>query len=256
MTILHALILGLVEGITEFIPVSSTGHLILTSHLLGVPQTDFLKTFEIVIQSGALCAVLWFFVMKLWKEPGYIKKLIVAFLPTALVGFFLYPLVKEWLGNPWIVVWSLILGGIALIVVEWYVHAREHRRLASTAPMTTRESFIVGCAQVLAFIPGVSRSGATIVGGLLLNIPRALIVEFSFLLAVPTILAASGLDLLKSNVVWDSQSLILCAVGFVTAFVSALVVMKWFVRYVSNHSFTLFGIYRIVIAIVFIIIYR
>ena len=249
MDILHAVILGIVEGVTEFLPVSSTGHLILLSDLLGIPQTDVTKSFNIAIQLGAICAVLALYTRSFF-DIEMLKKLFVAFVPTGILGFLLYPFIKGFLlGSPLIVVGALFLGGIALIAFEYYrTPPAEETGLGN---ITYRQSFAVGLCQSLAMIPGVSRSAATIVGGLLMGIPRTTIVEFSFLLAVPTMLAATGYDILKTAHLFSVSDGYVLATGFIVSFIVALLSMKALVRFVRTHSFIGFGIYRIAIAAVF-----
>lgn len=250
MTEFHSLILGIVEGITEFLPISSTGHLILASELLHIPQTNFQKSFEIIIQLGAIASV----VVLYWKtlfNIGHIKKLIVAFIPTGVIGLALYKIVKTYfLGNDAIVLWSLFLGGIALIAFE-RIHKEPADATEGIDTISYRQSFLVGLFQSIAIIPGVSRSAATIVGGLLMGLKRATIVEFSFLLAVPTMLAASGLDLLKNASSFSMDQFGILAIGFITSFVVAMASIKFLLSFIKKHDFTLFGIYRIAAAVAF-----
>ena len=250
MDSLQAIILGIVEGLTEFLPISSTGHLILTNTLLGLPSTEFTKSFEIIIQLGAMCAVVALY-LRSFFDIEIIKRLIVAFIPTGIVGFTVYPFVKDvLLGSPLVVVIALFLGGIALIAFEMLrIQPDESRGDLRSMPFG-RAAFI-GLMQSLAVIPGVSRSAATIVGGLALRMPRAAIVEFSFLLAVPTIAAASGLDLLESYSAFNTSDILPLAVGFVVSFIVALVSLRFLLHYVRNHSFIAFGVYRIVVALAF-----
>lgn len=250
MDALHALILGIVEGITEFLPVSSTGHLILASELLKIQETDFVKTFEIVIQLGAILAVIVYY-FKSFFRVDVLTRLVVAFIPTGIIGLALYKIVKHYLlGNAYVVLAALVLGGIALIAFEML---REERFEPETriSEITYPQAAIVGLFQSIAIVPGVSRSAATIVGGLLLGIPRTTIVEFSFLLAVPTMIAASGLDLVKNHAAITSSEWSALAVGFVSAFVVALLSIRYFLRYVRDHTFIPFGIYRILAALAF-----
>jgi len=248
MDFLQASILGIVEGITEFLPVSSTGHLILTSKVLGLESTEFLKSFEIIIQLGAILAVLFLYWRKL-LDIEIIKKVVVAFVPTAVIGLLFYGIVKQYLlESPMVVLWSLLLGGLALIVFEKW-----HKTISQmeSKEITYKQALGIGFFQSIAIIPGVSRSAATILGGLFLGLNRVQIVEFSFLLAIPTMLAASGLDLIKSHEVFNSQNLPVLAVGFVTSFLVALVAVKYFLRFVQKHDFVPFGVYRIILAIIF-----
>lgn len=250
MPYLDAVILGAVEGITEFLPVSSTGHLILASHLLSLPSSSFLSSFEIAIQLGAIGAV----VVLYWRsflDIEVIKRLIVGFIPTAAIGLVLYSFVKHHLlGNELVVVGALLLGGIALIVFELFHKEREGAPEGVTT-ITYRQAFLVGVAQSVAMIPGVSRSAATIVGGLMLGIRRTTILEFSFLLAVPTMGAAVLLDVLKSYQDFTFENIGSIGVGFVVAFVVALISIKFLLQFVRTNTFIPFGIYRILVAIAF-----
>ena len=234
MTILQTIILGIVEGVTEFLPISSTGHLILASKLLGIESTSFTKSFEIAIQLGAIFAVVVLYWKRFITHVALWKKVFVAFLPTAVVGFLLYKVLKTYLlSNALIVVWALALGGVALIVFElWHV-----RRTHQAKPLDYKNSFWVGLAQSLAIIPGVSRSGATIVAGMLMGISRETIVEFSFLLAVPTMAAATGYDLFKSAGSFSFDQFGLLALGFMVSFVVALASVKWLLYYIKNHTY-------------------
>lgn len=253
MTIIQSFILGIVEGATEFLPISSTGHLILASSLLGVLQTDFAKNFEIAIQLGAILAV----VVLYWKHFfnwNLLFKLAAAFVPTGLIGLALYHVLKTYLlGNDYVVLGSLFVGGIILIVFEmWY--GRKESRVPETAPedITYKQAIGIGFAQAVAIIPGVSRSGATIVGGMLMGISRPTIVAFSFLLAVPTMVAATGLSLYKSHAYsFTPHEWIVLGVGFVVSFLVAMPVVKWLLNYVRKHNFVGFGIYRIVLSVLF-----
>lgn len=247
MSLFDAIILGIVEGVSEFLPISSTGHLILANTLLGIPSSEFIKSFEIAIQLGAMCAVLALYARSFF-DLEIIKRLIVGFIPTGIIGFTVYPYVKAvLLGSPLVVVAALFIGGIALIVFEM-LHITPDESAADLRTMPYGKAALIGLAQSLAVIPGVSRSAATIVGGLALRMPRAAIVEFSFLLAVPTIAAATGLDLLKSYSSFVSADLLPLIVGFVVSFVVALVSLRYLLRYVRSHTFIAFGIYRIAVA--------
>lgn len=250
MTFFDAAILGLIEGVTEFLPISSTGHLILASSLLGLAHTEFLKTFEIAIQLGAISAVAILY-FKSFLKFNILARLIVAFLPTAVVGLALYSIIKTYLiGNELVVVTALFLGGIALIVFE-LLHKEDAAATAEMENISYKQALSIGLFQSIAIIPGVSRSAATIVGGLMLGLKRATIVEFSFLLAVPTMAAATGLDLLKNYRSFTEDNLAILAVGFITAFVVALIVVRFFLHFIKKHTFIPFGIYRIFVSIAF-----
>ena len=252
MDLADSIILGVIEGVTEFLPISSTGHLILAGELLGIPSTEFVKSFMIAVQLGAILAV----VLLYWKkflDIEVLKRLIVGFIPTGLLGLLLYKAIKEsLLGNAYIVVGALFVGGIALIVFE-LLHKEAEGEPGEIRDIPYMHVLYVGCFQAIAMIPGVSRAASTIVGGLIVGLRRATIVEFSFLLAVPTMLAATGYDILKSYNSFPTEGLELLAVGFITALIVALLSMKLLVGFVKKHTFIPFGIYRIVLAALFFV---
>lgn len=250
--IFQALVLGVVEGLTEFLPISSTGHLVIFSHLLGVVQTDYTKTFEIAIQGGAVLAVLVLYGNKLARW-AVLKRVLIAFIPTGVVGLLFYKTVKTYLlGNISVILFALAIGGIALILFEYIYAYRTNKEVKDVdiSQLSLGQLLSLGLWQCVALIPGVSRSGATIVGGLLLGIPRTTIVEFSFLLAVPTLLAATGLDLVKNAQLFTADQSITLLIGLITAFVVALISIRWLLKYVQQHTFTTFGVYRIILAAV------
>ncbi|QQR76359.1 undecaprenyl-diphosphatase UppP [Candidatus Nomurabacteria bacterium] len=250
MTILQSIVLGIIEGVTEFLPVSSTGHLILATRTLGIESTPFVESFTITIQVGALIAILFLFTKRLIQNWDLMKNIALAFIPTAIIGIVLYPFIKEFLlSNTYVVIYSLLFGGILIILFEiWF------KRRAQSEPkeITTKNAILLGVFQTLAFIPGVSRSGAMIIGGLSMGITRKNVVEFSFLLGIPTLIAASGLDLIKTGFTFSSSEWTLLGIGFVSAFVSALFAVKIFIRFIEKHNFIGFGIYRILLALVFL----
>jgi len=251
MNIFQALVLGVVEGVTEFLPISSTAHLMFTSSLVGLAQSEFVKTFEIAIQLGAILAVVALY-WRSFLNPQMLSKILVAFLPTAVIGLALYSFIKAHLiGNTAVALLALGVGGILLIAFEHWHGKRTSADHETTSEITYKQALIVGTAQAVAVIPGVSRSAATIVGGLLLGINRQTIVEFSFLLAAPTMAAATGLDVLKNYQSFTSADVGVLAVGFVASFVVALISIKWLLSYVRRHDFKAFGIYRILAAIAF-----
>lgn len=246
-----AFILGIVEGFTEFLPISSTAHLILASDLMRIAQSDFTKTFEIVIQSGAILAVIALY-WKRFLEWESLKKIAAAFIPTGILGLALYKVVKTYLiGDTTIVLWSLALGGIALILFEKLFAEKD--TVANLKDITYKQAVGIGLFQAIAMVPGVSRSAATIVGGMILGLRRELIVEFSFLLAVPTMLAATGLDLVKSAHAISSSEFGVLAIGFVVSFATAIVGIKFLLGYVRKHTFTAFGVYRILLVLAFLV---
>jgi undecaprenyl-diphosphatase len=251
MTYLHTLILGIVEGVSEFLPISSTGHLILTSYLLHLKQTDFQKSFEIAIQLGAILSVVVLYWRALLVNFEILKRVITAFIPTAILGFIFYKIIKRvLLGSNTVVLYSLLIGGIFLVLFELW-HREKEGASEELSGISYSKSFIIGLCQAVAMIPGVSRSAATIIGGLILGIKRKTIVEFSFLLAVPTMVAATGLDLMKSGGHFSMEELYLLLMGFVSSFITALLSIKWLIHFIKNHTFISFGIYRILIFLFF-----
>jgi len=256
MNLLHSAILGVVEGVTEFLPISSTGHLILASNLLRIEQTEFLKTFEIAIQSGAILAVIFLYRRTLLSRLDLAKKILVAFIPTAVIGFFLYKFIKQYLiGNSDVVLISLFVGGILLIGVELLFKRKPQTSPKSLTFLTYEKSFVIGLFQSIAVIPGVSRSASTIIGGMLLGIDRKTATEFSFLLAVPTMLAATALDLKETNLLnLTTYQLTTLSVGFVVSFFVAMAAIKWLVKYVETNTFIPFGIYRILISLLYFLL--
>jgi undecaprenyl-diphosphatase len=258
---IEAAILGIVEGITEFIPVSSTGHLILTEHLIGAagPTTDLL---DVVIQVGAILAICWLYRERLWvvarglpNDPQarhFARNIGLAFLPSLVVGAFAHNFIKRVLFSPWVVGVSLILGGIAILVIERFAAKREHVRRIEA--MSAALAFGIGLCQLLSLVPGVSRSGATIMGALALGAERKTAAEFSFFLAIPTMFAAAGYDLLKNRALLDVHAAGAIAVGLIVSFIVALLVVRWFVGFVSRHGFEFFGWYRIAAGAVAIVI--
>lgn len=248
----HAVVLGIVEGITEFLPISSTAHLILASRALGIADTEFLKSFEIIIQLGAILSV----VVLYWTRFFHlevIKKLVVAVIPTGVIGLTVYRVIKGYLlGNVAVVLTTLLVGGVALIVFERF-QERDDRDV-DFREITYRKAFLIGLFQAVAVIPGVSRSAATIVGGSLLGVSKRTIVEFSFMLAVPTMLAASALELVKGRDALAGHFDVL-AIGFVVSFVTAIAAIKSFLGYIKKRDFSAFGWYRIVLAVVFYLVF-
>lgn len=251
MNLIHVFILSLIEGLTEFLPISSTGHLILASKLLNIEPTSFTKTFEIVIQLGAILAVVVLYFKKLISSINLLKKLVVAFIPTAIVGFTLYPLIKNvLLGSSSITLNALFWGGIALIGIEWFLR-RKKTQAQEISEVTYKQALIIGTFQSLSVVPGVSRAAATIVGGLLSGLNRPTATEFSFLLAVPTMFAATALDIYKSKEMIAQGGFITLFVGTVLSFFFAIIAVKFLIGFVKKHDFTVFGIYRIILAILF-----
>ncbi len=251
MSYLQSIILSIIEGITEFLPISSTGHLILASDLLKISQTEFQKSFEVFIQLGAILAVIVLYWQTLVKKIEVWKRILIAFLPTGALGFVLYKVVKHYLlGNSAVVLISLFIGGIILIILE-KLHNEEKSMISDTEKISLKHALFIGLFQSVSMIPGVSRAAATIFGGLFLGLKRTTAVEFSFLLAIPTMLLASIYDLYKSHLSFSSSEYLLLAVGFTGAFITAFITVKYFLRYIQNHNFIAFGVYRIILAIAF-----
>ncbi len=251
MTFLDAIILSIVEGVTEFLPISSTGHLILTSNLLHITQNNFYTTFEIFIQLGAILAVVVLYFNTLLQRRELWPKIIAAFIPTAIVGLVLYKFIKVFLlGNEAVTVASLFVGGILLIGLEYW-HKEKESHKEDIADLTYQQAILVGLCQSISVVPGVSRAAASIIGGLFVGMKRKAAVEFSFFLAIPTIAAASGLDLMESKLQFSSQELMLLAIGFIGSFIVAIVAIKFLLSFIKNHTFIPFGIYRIILAILY-----
>ncbi len=251
MSIFDAVILGIIEGLTEFLPISSTGHLILVSTLLGIPQSSFNKTFEIVIQLGAILSVVFLYFNRIKNNMELWKKITAAFIPTGIIGFALYKIIKQYLFNPYIVVISLIVGGILIIIIE-KIMSLKSAVIDKMENVSYKKSVFIGIMQSLAVIPGTSRSAATIIGGLFAGMDRKTAVEFSFLLAIPTMFAATGYDLFKSGVHLDASQWHLIAIGFIVSFLSAIVAVKSFIAFISRFSLISFGVYRIIIGVLFL----
>lgn len=251
MNYIQALILSVVEGVSEFLPISSTGHLILAARLLQIPQTDFVKSFEIIIQLGAICSIVFLYWRTILVNRKIWKTVLTAFIPTALVGFLLYKFIKHFLlGNTYVTLLSLFVGGLALIILELLYKEKEHH-VDKIENMSTKNAVLIGLCQSIAVIPGVSRSAATIIAALFLGTKRKTAVEFSFLLAVPTMLAATIFDLVKSNFAFSPFEYSVLGVGFVGSCIVAILAVKFLLRFIRNNTFIPFGIYRIIIALLF-----
>jgi undecaprenyl-diphosphatase len=277
--LLKALIMGIVEGLTEFLPVSSTGHLILAGALLGFDDPRA-KVFDLAIQTGAMVAVVWVYRerflgllrgsawgfirqipsaarssahrQQLWNDPSwqFSRHLLIAFLPAAVLGLLFGGWIKSVLFYPVPVAIVLILGGFAILWVERWVARDPHRvRIESVDAMTNWDALKLGLAQALALIPGTSRSGATIIGGMFFGLSRKTATEFSFFLAVPTLVAAGGYDLIKNRALLSVADLPLFAVGLLSAYLTALLVIRWLIRWVAQHTFNGFAYYRIAFGI-------
>src|SRR5437868_9192127 len=240
--LVYALILGVVEGITEFLPISSTGHLILASALLGATDERW-KVFNIVIQTGAMLAVVWEYRARFFRiDVALYRNLVVAFIPAAVIGLAFAKYIKAHLFHAIPVALAFIVGGVIILLVE---RRSFTPRVEETRAMTWLDALKVGIAQCFALIPGTSRSGATIIGGMLFGLSRRAATEFSFFLAVPTLVAAGGYDFWKNRALFSRDDVGLFTVGSVAAFISAFVVVRWLIRYVASHDFKPFAWYRI-----------
>jgi undecaprenyl-diphosphatase len=259
---LKAIIMGIVEGLTEFLPISSTGHLILAGSLLDFTG-EKMKVFEIVIQAGAILAVCWEYRAKIAmvlaglfsdrKAQRFVLNLIIAFLPAAVLGLLFNKAIKAVLFAPVPVALAFIIGGVVILWVERRQKANPiAARIESVDDMTALDAFKVGCAQAFALIPGTSRSGATIMGGMLFGLSRKAATEFSFFLAIPVLFAATFYSLYKERALLSASDLDLFVLGTVAAFVSAFFCVRWLLRYISSHDFTVFAWYRIVFGFIVI----
>lgn len=255
---LLALLLGVVEGLTEFLPVSSTGHLLLLEEVLGVSSAN--KTFEIVIQLGAILAVVVAYWPKLWgavasapRDPAaraFLRNILLGFAPAMVIGAVAYPLIRALLDSPKVIALALIIGGVVIIVLD---RQARQARFAAIEAFPIPLSLKIGLCQCIAMIPGVSRSGATIIGALLVGVERKAATEFSFFLAIPTMVAATAFKLYKDWASLSFDNITMIAIGFITAFVAALIVVRPVVAFIGRHGFTPFGWYRIVIGTVMMI---
>jgi undecaprenyl-diphosphatase len=254
-----ALVLGIVEGLTEFLPISSTGHLILAGHLLGF-NDDRAKVFDIAIQTGAMLSIVWEYRARFgaalagWRTDPvarrFVLNLIVAFIPAAVLGLAFGSFIKRHLFQPIPVALAFVVGAVIILAVE-----RRGRvpRIVDVDDMSWIDALKVGCAQAFALIPGTSRSGATIIGGMLFGLSRRVATEFSFLLAVPTLVAAGAYELFKYRHLLRAGDVGIFSVGFAAAFVSAFLCVRWLLRYIATHDFTAFAYYRIVFGVIVLV---
>ncbi len=253
MSIFQAIIIAIVEGITEFLPISSTGHMIITSAIMGIDEQAFTKTFEIAIQLGAILAVVvlyWrkFFDFTKWK---FYIKLIVAVIPALVLGFLFSKKIDALLESPTVVAVTMLVGGIFLLFID---NVFNKHTIEKEEDISYRRAFVIGVWQCIAMIPGVSRSAASIIGGMQQKLTRKLAAEFSFYLAVPTMIAATGYKLMKEYHSIQAEQIKLLAIGNLVAFVVAVLAIKFFIGFLQKHGFRLFGVYRIVAGIVLLIL--
>ncbi|HNW99139.1 MAG TPA: undecaprenyl-diphosphate phosphatase [Bacteroidales bacterium] len=250
MSYLQAIIIAIVEGITEFLPISSTGHMIITQSILGVPYTDFVKAFTVNIQFGAILSVIILYWKKFFQSLNFYYKLLVAFIPAAVIGFLLGDYIDALLENVVVVAISLVAGGVILLFVDnWFKNSDEKQK-----DISYLQALKIGFFQCIAMIPGVSRSAATIVGGMSQKLSRKHAAEFSFFLAVPTMFAASAYKLLKTYEVFDASNIKVLIVGNVVAFIVAMVAIKGFITFLTKYGFKAFGYYRIIVGLLILIL--
>lgn len=249
MDLFQTIIIAVVEGLTEFLPVSSTGHMIIAQQLLGVESTEFVKAFTVIIQFGAILSVIVLYWKRFFQSWDFYLKLLIGFIPAAVLGLLFSDFIDDMLENVYVVAVMLVLGGILMLFVDKWFNSPE-----ATEKVTKKNAFIIGLFQCIAMIPGVSRSMATIVGGMTQKLTRKAAAEFSFFLAVPTMAAASGYKLLKlfmepdgTQILLDNMSTLI--IGNVVAFIVAMLAIKFFINYVTKYGFKLFGWYRIVVGI-------
>ena len=252
MTLTQSAVLAVIEGLTEFLPVSSTGHMILASAVMKIQDNEFVKSFEIAIQLGAVLSIVLIYAKQFLKGINLHLKLLTAFLPTAVIGFLAYHTIKTYLFNPTVVAVSLIVGGVILILID---KRATHKASATPAleMISYKNAFFIGLIQCVSMIPGVSRAAATIIGGIFNGLDKKQATEFSFLLAVPTMCAATGYDLLKTPLTFSSVEVKLLLLGSVIAFAVAGITVLIFRRLVEQYGFKHFGYYRIAVGLIFLL---
>ena len=254
MTNFDSIILGIVEGLTEFLPISSTGHMIMAQNVMKI-SGEFVKTFEIAIQLGAIMAIVMMYIKRFFQSFTIYLKLGVAFIPTGIIAYLAYKTIKMYLFNPYVVGVALVLGGIFLVLIDKKVVASESKTL-NLESISYKHSFFIGLIQSISIIPGVSRAAATIIGGVFNGLDKKQAMEFSFLLAVPTMFAATGYELIKTPVIFSKPEYTMLAIGLVVAFLTAWAAVKVFIKLVENYGFKYFGYYRIVIGLLFLLFIR
>ncbi|CAG0969489.1 MAG: undecaprenyl-diphosphate phosphatase [Bacteroidetes bacterium] len=249
MDVLHAIIIAIVEGITEYLPISSTGHMIITEKVLGIESTDFTKAYLVNIQFGAILSVVVLYWKRFFQSIDFYYKLFVAFIPAAVIGFLLNDVIDAMLESVWVVAVSLLLGGIILIFIDRWIenHSDEHE-------ITYPSALKIGFFQCLAMVPGVSRSAATIIGGMTQKLTRKTAAEFSFFLAVPTMFAASAYKLLKNYLAISADDISVLLIGNTVAFIVAMLAIKFFIGYLQKHGFKFFGYYRIALGFILLLL--
>lgn len=251
MTYFEALIIAIIEGLTEFLPISSTGHMILASSLMDLDDPRFAETFEIVIQLGAILAVLFLYIKRFFVSITIYLKLLVAFLPTGIIGLLAYKTIKTYLFNPYVVSVSLIVGGVVLLFLDKW-SAKKESEYKEIEDISYVNALKIGLIQCVSMVPGVSRSAATIFGGIFSGFNRQQAAEFSFLLAIPTMFAASGYDLLKEKDNIHGHDITILLFGALIAFIVAFIAVKAFVTFLNKYGFKHFGYYRIILGVLFL----
>jgi undecaprenyl-diphosphatase len=254
MTLIEAIILGIIEGITEFLPISSTGHMIIASSLMGIAEDDFTKTFTVSIQFGAILSVIVLYWKRFFQSMDFYYKLFVAFLPAVIFGKLLNDFIDSLLGNVAVVAYTLLGGGIFLIFIDHFIKENKN---AEEEKLTYGTAFKIGLFQVIAMVPGVSRSAATIIGGLIQGLTRKTAAEFSFFLAVPTMFAAMVYKIYQfyeSGVVVKQEQINLLLIGNLVAFIVAILAIRSFIGVITRHGLKIYGYYRIVVGLVIIIL--
>ena len=254
MSVLESIIIAIIEGLTEFLPVSSTGHMILAKAALGITEEGgFVDSFIVSIQIGAILAIIGLYYQRFLQGINIYIKLMAAFIPTAVIGLLAYSYIKDFLFNPTVVAVALIIGGIILILIDKKVVAKE-TQVVDLSQIPIINAVFIGLFQCLSMIPGTSRAASTIIGGVFNKLDKTQATEFSFLLAVPTMIAATGYDLYKTPVSFTNEQLMILLLGVVIAFITAYITVKIFIKLVSAYGFKHYGYYRIVIGVVFLIV--
>jgi len=249
MDIIQAVIIGIIEGFTEFLPISSTGHMIVASEFLGISQDTLMKAYEVIIQFAAILAVMLIYQEKVtFRKIDLWTKLLVAFLPLAIIGYIFKDQIKT-LFTVETVAWMFIIGGVVFLIVEYFYEEKEYH-VSDVEKVSYMQALWIGIAQLFSLIPGTSRAGATIIGGLLLKLDRKTSMEFSFLLAIPVMAAVSGYDLLKHYEEFADANWVAFVFGFITAFIVAYITIKLFLAFIQRFTFVAFGVYRILFGVI------
>lgn len=255
MTIFDSILLGIIEGFTEFLPISSTGHLIVASHFLGIDQTAITKAYEVIIQFAAILAVFFTYREKFtFKKIDLWVKVFLAFIPIGAIGFLFSTQIKE-LFSIQVVAGMFVVGGVIFLIVEKFFIKNEHKLIDDVESITLKQSLIIGLAQVFALIPGTSRAGSTIVGALLVGLSRKASAEFSFLLAFPVMSGVTAYDLLKHYSEFTSANLLTLSIGFIASFIVAYITIQLFLKFLEKFTFVAFGIYRIIFGVILLILF-